>query len=126
MTFMNILLVIGLITSMLLATSVASISVNPVQAQSRCGDVNGTINFNLKDCLTIPLDWFKIKCPGCPERFSLLDIIKEIQNPGPVINVQITRGNTFDTITMQIPKGLDMQGLDMQNMSMMTPSMTAK
>lgn len=121
MTFMNILLVIGLITSMLLATSVASISVNPVQAQSRCGDVNGTINFNLKDCLTIPLDWFKIKCPGCPERFSLLDIIKEIQNPGPVVNVEITRGNAFDTITMQIPKDLEMQ-----NMSMMNASMTAK
>ena len=120
MRFMNLLLVIGLITSMLLATSVATLSFNPTQAQSRCRSDNGTINFNLKDCLTIPLDWFKIKCPGCPERFSLLDIIKEIQNPGPVVTIELTRGNAFDTITMQIPKGLDMQ-----NSSLMIPSANA-
>ena len=116
---MNILLVIGLIASMLLATSAASsVSVNPVQAG--CGRPNNNGTFNFKDCLYIPLDWFKVKCPGCPERFSLLDIIKEIQNPGPVVTVEITRGDVFDTITMQIPKGL------VKDMSMMNTSMTAK
>ena len=118
MIFMNLLLVIGLITSMLLATSAASLSVTPVQA-SHCGNVNGTIP-NFKDCLYIPIEWLK-KCPGCPERLNILDIIKEIQNPGPVISVELTRGNTFDTMTMQFPKGLDIQ-----NSSIMIPSMTAK
>ncbi|MGA7976055.1 MAG: hypothetical protein WB975_02375 [Nitrososphaeraceae archaeon] len=103
---------------MLLATSAASLSVTPVQASCARTNPNGTINF--KDCMYIPIHWFK-HCPGCPERFSLLDIIKEIQNPGPVVNVEITRGNAFDTITMQIPKDLEMQ-----NMSMMNASMTAK